>query len=95
MWYRCWLDKIELGREQSRGWGAVGRQGKLVYRGDIQKVAEGWEGSCCGNIWGKSGPGRGDSQCQDPEAGAVGHVHGTRRRLGQLSWNRQGEEMGD
>lgn len=73
----------------------MGGQRKLVYGGDIQKVAEGREGSCHRNIWGKSEPGRGNSQCQDPEAGAVGHVHGTRRRPGQLDWSRQREETGD
>lgn len=91
MSYRCWLDKTELGREQNRVWAAAGGQGKLVSRGDIQKVAEGQEGSHLGNIWDKSGPGRGNSQCQDPKAGAVG----IRRRPGQPGWSGRGEEMGD
>ena len=95
MSYRGWMDKIELGKGQSRGWGAAGGQGKLVYRGDDQKVAKGWEGSGHRHIWGESGPGRGNSQCQDPKAGAVGHVPGTRRRPGQLGWSRRGEETGD
>lgn len=76
-------------------WAAAGGQGKLVSRGDIQKVAEGQEGSHLRNNWDKSGPGRGNSQCQDLKAGAVGQVHGTRRRPGQLGWSGRGEEMGD
>lgn len=89
MSYRCWLDKTELVREQSRVWAAAGSQGKLVSRGDIQKVAEGQEGSRHGNIWDKSGPGRGNSQCQDPKAGAVDKFmeHGR----GQGSWAGWGE----
>ena len=39
-------------------------------------TAEGQEGSSLGNIRGKGGPGRGNSHCQNPKAGAAGRVHG-------------------
>lgn len=51
-------------------------------------TAEGQEGSSLGNIRGKGGPGRGNSHCQNPKAGAAGRVHGPRRRQ---NGERQGE----
>lgn len=64
-------------------------------------TAEGQEGSSLGNIRGKGGPGRGNSQCQNPKAGAAGRVHGPRRRQnggeaggGRAVWSERGQRQG-
>lgn len=63
-------------------------------------TAEGQEGSSLGNIRGKGGPGRGNSQCQNPKAGAAGRVHGPRRRQnggeaggGRAVWSERGQRQ--
>lgn len=63
----------------------MGGQGRPSKEGTFRRQLRGEKALAMGILGDKSGPGRGNGQCQDPEAGAVGRVHRPWRRQGGQS----------